>query len=259
MNYIREKFHQSDYCLGMWCNMGSSLSVEMISLIGFDWALIDLEHGPTDQDSLLHLLQPLSNCGTAPIVRIAWNDPVRFKRTLDLGVSGVMVPYVNTAEEAEMAVKAMRYPPEGIRGASYTNRATGFGMNYHSYYKKANDSLLTIVQIETEEAVSNSSEIAGVAGVDVLFVGPLDLSISLGVAGNYDSPIFTKALEKVQKSADQEGKKAGILVSNEKMLKDILGLGFTFIAYGSDSGLLVNGMKKNKEIFDKSTLSGKSE
>ena len=251
MNFIRKEALNAKLFSGVWCNIGSSLTVEMAALAKFDWVLIDLEHGSADFESLVHQVQVLGNRKTAPIVRIAWNDPPRFKRVLDLGISGVMVPYINTAEEARQAAKSMRYPPEGMRGVAYLNRATEFGKSFKEYFTEANDNLITIVQIETQEAVKNASEIAAVEGVDVLFVGPLDLSVNLGIPQQFDHPNFREALKNVVSAARSNNKIAGILLSREEQLEAMVADGFSFIALGSDSGMVAAGMLRNAEAFRK--------
>lgn len=253
MTFIRQQVLSGGLCAGAWCNLGSTLTVEMACLAGFDWVLIDLEHGSSDFETLVRQAGVLSFSRTAAIVRIAWNDPPRFKRVLDLGVSGVMVPYVTTAEEARQAARSMRYPPDGIRGVAYLNRASGFGQNFKDYFRQANDNLLTIVQIETEQAVANAAEIADVEGVDVLFVGPLDLSVSLGLAQQFNHPRFTEALTAVNEAARSKGKRTGILISGEDQLPAMVQRGFSFIAMGSDAGMVSAGMRKNMEAFRKHT------
>ena len=179
----------------------------------------------------------------APVVRIAWNDAVLFKRVLDLGVSGVMAPMVNSAEEARRAAVAMRFPPEGVRGVARMNRASEFGPSFTDYFKNANSKLPTIVQIETKAAIENLDEVAAVDGVDVLFVGPLDLSVSLGVPDQFDHPIEQGALAKVVQACGKARKALGILVANEDQLKQVRRLGFTFVAIGSDGGSVVKEMR----------------
>jgi 2-keto-3-deoxy-L-rhamnonate aldolase RhmA len=243
MKWIRERALRGEWLGGTFLNLGSSVTAEIAGKAGFDWLLFDIEHGMGDRQELLAQLQAVEASPAAPVVRIAWNDAVRFKRVLDLGVSGVMTPYVNTAEEARRAAAAMRYPPEGVRGVARLNRACDFGPSFEDYFKNANSRLLTIVQIETKTAIENLDEIAAVDGVDVLFVGPLDLSVSLGVPDQFDHPVEQEALAKVVKACRGAGKAPGILVANEAQLKTVKALGFTFVAIGSDGGLLVREMR----------------
>ena len=243
MKWIRERVLGGEWMGGTFLNLGSSLTAEIAGKSGFDWVLIDIEHGMGDRYELLAQLQAVESTPAAPVVRIAWNDPVLFKRVLDLGVSGVMVPMVNSAEEARRAAAAMRFPPEGVRGVARMNRSCDFGPGFMDYFKNANSKLLTIVQIETRAAIDRLPEIAAVEGVDVLFVGPLDLSVSLGVPDQFDHPLEQEALAKVVKACREAGKAPGILVANEDQLKRVKALGFSFVAIGSDGGVVVREMR----------------
>lgn len=247
MTFIHDRVTAGERLIGTWCNLGSSITVEMAGLAGFDWVLIDNEHGVGDYAALVGQVQAAASTPAAPIVRIAWNDPVMFKRVLDLGVAGVMVPYVQSAGEAWQAVRAMRYPPEGVRGVASLTRATGFGPGFREYFARANGELLTIVQIETPAGVAAADEIAAVDGVDVLFVGPLDLSTSLGIQGQYTNPHFLDAIESVTAAAAKHGKASGILALDSAMLAPMLERGMTFVAHGSDGGLVASGMRANVE------------
>jgi 4-hydroxy-2-oxoheptanedioate aldolase len=245
MNFIRQRALSGELLSGCFLNLGSSLTVEMAGQVGFDFLLIDLEHGSGDQEALVHQLQAASATPAAPLVRIAWNEPWRFKRVLDAGAMGVMIPWVNDAEEARAAAAAMRYFPDGIRGAAVLNRGSSFGLHFEEYFTQANDNLTTVVQIETREALDNAAEIAAVPGVDVLFVGPFDLSISLGLRGQFEHPDFIAALDRVASAAKDAGKAAGILLQQQDQVADLVERGYTFICLGSDGGLVANGMRSN--------------
>jgi 2-keto-3-deoxy-L-rhamnonate aldolase RhmA len=243
MNFIRERVLKGEVMFGIGANLGSSLTVEMMGAAGFDWTWIDCEHGTGDYSELIHQMQAASVGSAPPVVRIAWNEAPRFKRVLDLGAVGIMVPYVCTAEEARQASQAMRYPPEGVRGVAKFNRACGYGQDFDGYFEKANSHLLTIVQIETVEAVKNANEIAAVDGVDVLFIGPLDLSVSLGIAQQFEHPEFLGAMDRVSAACKKNGKAAGILVPNLAYLEKWIAKGFTFLIVGSDGGIVAAGLK----------------
>ena len=242
MRFLRKRVLAGEVLSGTFCNIGSAITTEIAGRAGFDWLLLDLEHGAGDQSELMHQLQAAGAADTPAIVRIAWNEPWRFKRVLDAGAAGVMVPWVSTPEEATAAAEAMRYFPDGIRGAATLIRANGFSRNRDEYLEAANDNLLTVVQIETRQAVDNAAAIAAVAGVDVLFVGPFDLSIGLGIRGEFDHPRFTAALDQVVAGAQAAGKAAGILLQRPDQVAATVKRGFTFIALGSDGGLVANGM-----------------
>ncbi len=252
MKYLHGRVEKGERLFGTWCNLGSSITAEIAGLAGFDWVLIDMEHGSGDYGNLVHQIQAVAATPAAPIVRIAWNDPVAFKRVLDLGASGIMVPYVQTADEARSAVRAMRYPPNGVRGVASLNRATRFGVGFAEYAARADTELLTIVQIETPAAVENAAQIAAVEGVDVLFVGPLDLSTGLGVQGRYDEPAYLDAIDRVVEAARDAGKASGILLLSADAVEPMAARGLRFIALGSDGGLVAAGMRANAELVAKS-------
>jgi 4-hydroxy-2-oxoheptanedioate aldolase len=165
-----------------------------------------------------------------------------------------MVPYVNTADQARQAVEAMRYPPKGIRGVASLNRACEFGIGFQQYFATANDQLLTVIQIETRQAVEQVEAIAAIDGADVLFVGPTDLSASLGLERRFDQPEFLKALRKVVAACKSEGKAPGILVSNPEQMELMITEGFTFVAVGSDGGVVAAGMQNLANAFKKHKL-----
>jgi 4-hydroxy-2-oxoheptanedioate aldolase len=243
MKFIRDRVLRGELMFGIGANLGSSLTVEMIGKSGFDWTWIDCEHGTGDYSELIVQIQAASINDAAPIVRIAWNETPRFKRVLDLGAAGIMVPYVNSAKEAKQAAQAMRYPPEGVRGVAKFNRACGFGRDFDEYFANANNNLLTAVQIETEMAVNNADEIASVQGVDVLFIGPLDLSVNLGIAQQYEHQMFDDAMDRVAVACKNHKKAAGILVPNLDYLPHWIEKGFTFVVVGSDGGCVANGLQ----------------
>jgi 2-keto-3-deoxy-L-rhamnonate aldolase RhmA len=249
MKWIRERVLSGELLGGTFLNLGSSLTAEIAGQSGLDWLLIDLEHGAGDRHELLFQLQAIESTPAAAIVRIAWNDPVRFKRILDLGSSGIMVPYVQSADEARRAVAAMRYPPAGVRGVASMHRACGFGSNFDEYFRSADSQLLTVVQIETAAAVDHVDEIAAVDGVDVLFVGPMDLSISLGIARQWDHPAFSAAVNKVVSACRKEGKAAGTLVQSEEQIERSVAVGFSFLALSSDGAMVVKGMRGAAAAF----------
>lgn len=239
---FRRRVLAREWLAGTFLNLGSPMTVEIAGLAGFDWILIDHEHGPGGQDVLLHQLHAAAATPAFPVVRIAQNETARFKRVLDMGASGVMVPYVNTAAEARAAVAAMRYPPHGVRGVAKFNRGAGFGGDFEEYYAHSHERLLTVMQIETPEAVANIDAIAAVDGADVLFVGPTDLSYNLGIRDQLESAQFTDILRRVSNAAQRHGKSAGILVHNAALVPGMRELGYTFTALGSDGGAVRAGL-----------------
>lgn len=251
MKFIRDRALRRELMFGVGAQLGSSLTVEMIGAAGFDWTWIDCEHGAGDHSELIAQIQVAALGSAPPVVRIAWNEAPRFKRVLDLGASGIMVPYVNTKAEASLAAQSMRYQPEGIRGVAQSPRSCGFGRHFEDYYAKANDHLLTVLQIETKEAVDNAAEIAAVPGVDVLFVGPFDLSVNMEIMKNFDHPEFVAALQKVSDACKQHGKVAGILTPKPDYIAPWIDMGYTFFVVGSDTGFMMNGLNQISGICQK--------
>ncbi len=225
--------------VGCWLEMCSPIAAEVIAQAGYDAVLIDLEHGPgsiLDAVALMHAVQARA---CAPLIRVPSNDPVILKRVLDIGVVGVMIPAVNTAAEATAAVAACRYPPKGIRGmATSIVRASDYGANSRDYLAAADDSLLIMCQIESAEAVDNVAAIAATEGVDLLFIGPSDLSASLGYPGEPDHPEVRKKMAQVEAAAKQAGRALGGIPTPERSAEDLLAAGYGLILADSDVGLL---------------------
>jgi len=244
MQWIDRSKLQTQVMAGTFLNLGSPTSVEIAADTGFDWLLIDLEHGSGSLADLRNMLLACRGSSAAPIVRIRSVDPDTVKFVMDSGAAGIMFPYVSTAVEGQRGVDCIKYPPMGSRGVAGSIRATDFGRNWKQYFSEANDNSLVVVQIETPEAVEASAEIAAIDGVDVLFVGPLDLSVNLGCPGDFSQPHFVAALERVIQACSDNGKTAGILTKTgfEQQHKD---LGFRFTAIGSDSHAVVQAMDAN--------------
>ena len=231
---------------GTFLNLASPLSARMAAQLGFDWLLIDLEHGACTEETLPSLLLAVEGTACAPIVRVVSNNQDSIKRALDFGAVGVMVPYVSTAEQAKAAVSFTRYPPAGCRGVASSTIATGFGMRTDEYHQSAATDVLTIVQIETREGVENADSIAAVDGVDVLFVGPLDLSFNLGCPKQYDDPNLHAAFDQVIQACVDHNKAAGILSTPERV-EGHQTQGFSFVAVGSDAGALREGLERFRD------------
>lgn len=244
MRWIARNKLRTQLMAGTFLNLGSAASVEIAADTGFDWLLIDLEHGSGSEADLRNMLLACRGSSAAPIVRIRSVAPDTVKFVMDSGAAGVMFPYVSTVEQAQQAVGSIKYPPMGYRGVAGVIRATGFGRNWKQYFAEANDNSLVVVQIETPEAVDASGDIAAIDGVDVLFVGPLDLSVNLGCPGDFTQPRFVDALKKVVKSCNDHGKTPGVLTKAgfEQQHRD---LGFRFTAVGSDCTAVAESMVTN--------------
>jgi 4-hydroxy-2-oxoheptanedioate aldolase len=247
MKWIRRKALAREVCSGAWLNLGSSVTAGIAGRAGYDWVLIDLEHGSGNFGDLLHQLDALEAHPPAVIVRMPCIDMSIFKQVLDLGPAGVMVPQVSNAAEAATLVDMLRIPPLGRRGAATTTRASQYGFGYRRYLEEANQNLLGVAQIESLEAIENIGEIAAVDGIDVLFVGPGDLGTDLELRGR--AADFDRLVERVVACARDNGKAAGVLVRNEQEARKYLRMGFTFIALGTDRGMVVKGMIDGASFF----------
>ena len=240
--WIDKRRLESEFLSGTFLNLGSATSVEIAAGIGFDWLLLDFEHGAGSLSQLRAMLLACRGSTSAPIVRIRSVDPDVVKFVMDSGAAGIMFPFVSSVDEARDAVRAMKYPPLGARGVAGVIRATDYGVNWREYFDQANDRSTVIVQIETAEAVEAAEEIAALEGVDVLFVGPLDLSVNMGCPGDFTPPPFVAALERVVAACRRHGKSAGIL-SRPELVRRHKQLGFRFFALGSDAGAILQGLR----------------
>ena len=250
MKNIKARIYNGEILIGSWLNLGSSLTSEIVGMSGFDWVLIDIEHGSGSEGQILQQLQALEHTPAASFVRVESYQRQRFHRILDLGAEGIMCPRINTLEEARQAAKAIRYPPDGVRGVARMVRATNFGSDFSEYYANQKKNLVCIVQIETEEILNSLDAVAAIDEIDVLFVGPMDLSIALGVYGQLDHPRFIDALKATADAATKEGKAAGILLQNPEEFKKYYELGFRFIACSSDSSFVQIGARKMAESLN---------
>lgn len=226
--------------IGLWSSLSSHYTVEVIAGAGFDWILLDTEHSPNDVTLVLAQLQAAAAYPVSTLVRPAWNDVVLIKRHLDIGVQTLLIPWVQTPEDAERAVRAMRYPPQGMRGVSVSARHNRFG-RVKDYFEHVHDELCLLVQIETRAALENIEAIAAVDGVDGLFIGPADLSADFGRVGTTSTPEITTVIENAVGRIRASGKAAGILWGEEAEAKRWLERGVNFIAVGSDLNLLARG------------------
>ena len=215
----------------------SNLVAEIIAHSGFDWILLDTEHSPNELPDLVTQLQAMSLGTASPVVRAAWNDAVLIKRILDIGAQTILLPYVQSAEEARRAVSAVRYPPRGVRGVSAASRASNFG-RVRDYLKQADQQICLLLQIETRAALDQLEAISSIEGVDGVFIGPADLSASLGHIGEPQHPETQHALEDAARRLVRLGKPAGILAVVEADARRYIEWGYSFVAVGVDTSLL---------------------
>lgn len=234
--------------IGIWNTVPGPVVTEALACCGYDWVLVDTEHSVTDVPDTLGMMQVLAAHGVQAVVRAATNDVVLIKRFLDLGAQNVMIPYVQSAAEAEAAVRAMHYAPRGVRGVSGMTRANGYGA-VAGYFEAAADELCLILQIETALAVERIAEIAGVPGVDALFIGPADLGMSIGRTGGMADPEVRALVERAVRGIVAAGKPAGILVTDPALAQDCIAWGTTFTAVGVDLSLLVGAARGLRAQF----------
>ena len=247
-NRFKEALLKNQHQKGLWLTLASSYSTEALAGAGFDWLLLDMEHSPNEMDTILAQLQVLAAYPVNAVVRPVWNDPLLIKRLLDIGVQTLLLPYVQNALEAEQAVRSMRYAPQGIRGVSSVTRATHFG-RVKDYMKGCEEELCLLVQIETQVSLDHLEAIANVDGVDGVFIGPADLSASLGFPGQQDHPIVIKTIEDAIKRIRACGKGAGILTADKKLAKHYINAGTTFTAVGVDAALLARAAEALAKEF----------
>lgn len=238
INRFKKAIRENRQQIGLWSTLSTALAAEVVAGAGFDWLLLDTEHSPADVLSVLSQLQALSGYSeVTAIVRPASNDSVLIKRFLDIGAQSLLIPHVQTADEAAAAVAAVRYPPKGIRGVSALTRATQFG-RVGDYASRASDEICLLVQIETRKGLDALEEIAAVDGVDGIFIGPGDLAASLGHIGALNHPEVLAAIEDAITRTVQCGKPVGILTGNTVFAERCIKLGTCFTAVGVDAGLL---------------------
>ncbi len=237
-NPLKRKLKKREVVIGTFVGLGHPDVTEWLSKLGFDWLLLDAEHGPLGFETLQRMMQSMNGTSCIPIVRPQWNDLVVIKRVLDLGAYGVLVPWVNSKEEAENAVRACRYPPEGLRG--YGPRRAG--MFDPNYYATANEEILITVQIETEKALKNLDEILSVEGIDACYIGPSDLSCSLGfgIPPKWDEPRYLAAFDRVLEAAERHGKPAGMFATLDN-IQWAIEKGFRFNTVGNADAFLIRG------------------
>ncbi len=247
---IRERTLAGEVVVGAFVMLGSPGGAELLARAGFDWLIVDCEHGTGTEADVLAQLYAIESAGalggrtTAALVRPEEGTRLRIGRALDMGAEGLMIPRLETVEEIRRVVSWFRYPPDGVRGLALGTRGAEQGEVAHADVRRLNARLLGIIQIESGAAVAAARETAAIDGVDVLFVGPTDLSHALGVPGRFDDPTFTAALDTVVSACRAHGKAPGILLRKLGDLDRYLELGFTFVGLGSDGAFVTDGARE---------------
>jgi 4-hydroxy-2-oxoheptanedioate aldolase len=230
---LKARLKAGEKLLGAWTMTDSPDNAEVMAQSGLDFLLMDHEHGQAMIPDAIAQLRAIKGTRCAGLMRVPWNDAVYIKRVLDAGIQGVMVPQVNTPEQARAVVAACRYPPLGMRGAAGGTRATAYGADM-SYYDRAADETLIIVQIETREAVENTAAIAAIDGIDMIFIGPRDLSAYLGKLNRFDDPELRALIGEIEQATLKSGKALGTVAPTGALAKQLFDRGYSFLISGSD-------------------------
>ncbi len=248
---IQDAFRTRTQQVGFWLSIGHPTSAEIASQFGFDFIVIDGEHTDNSYETIASLVRGIeaSEGESVPLVRVSWNDPAEIKRVLDLGARGVLVPMIETAEEARNLVESTRFPPDGRRGVS-GSRAAKWGTDLDSYLPSANMELATIVQIESELGVKNAADITHVDGIHGVFIGPVDLSTSLGVYGEWESERFKDAIDEIITAAHDAGISVGTLVGDPSQIPTRLDWGVDYIVAGTDKSTLASGIGEAVSTYE---------
>jgi 2-keto-3-deoxy-L-rhamnonate aldolase RhmA len=242
---LRRRVQAGEPTVGVFVGLGAPAAAEIVARAGSDWAILDLEHGLGSVAELHAQLLAVQSTPTAAIVRVPSVERLRIDRALDMGADGVMLPQVRTVVEARDGVSWMRYPPAGVRGVALVTRGAGYGATDHpDLAGRVNESLLGVFQVESPEAVAAADELAEIDGVDVLFVGPADLSHAMGIPGQITHSEFTAALDRVIAACRRHGKAAGILLKDGASVAASRERGFTFLGVGSDVSFVIGGARR---------------
>ncbi len=246
-NHVKRRLAAGEPSIGTWLALPSPEAAEYVCTLGFDWLVADTEHSPIDIRTLAHMFTAMSKSGTAPMVRIPWNTPENFKRVLDAGAWGVVVPMVNSRSEAEQAVAAVRYPPVGQRSLGGGRHGLGFDTTADEYFRRASEELLLVLQIEHIQGVEHADEILSVPGVDACFIGPNDLAASMGVGLGVPlestDPRMIEAIDRVRQACIRHGVAPGIHCSGAAGITQRLSEGFKFLAMASELRYMLSGLQ----------------
>ena len=242
MKSFRQKLRDRELLLGGWVQLAHPAPSEIMARLGYDWICVDLEHGAIDLESMTNIFRTIDAFDCTPVARLPINDPVWIHRSLDAGARALIIPMVKTAEEAEIAVREAKYPPRGTRGYGYS-RANMHGIDFDSYIQTANDDIAMIMQIEHKDAIGNLDSILDVPDVDGLFIGPLDLSGSMGITGQLDHPDMVDALKRYRGVCADHKTPAGmhIVRPDSGNVRANIEDGYTLIALGLDNVFIHDG------------------
>lgn len=253
-NEAKKRLLAGEKLSAAWSQTGSTVTAEILAQSGFDMIVVDCEHAPIDPPQLLPIIQAINGYDSMVMARAPWNDLVTIKRMLDCGLQGIHIPYVNNVEETVKAVRACKYPPLGNRGIAGSPRAAGFGANKGQYLQRANDELLVLVALETPEAVANLDAMLDVDYLDGIFIGPMDLSTTMGYFGTPSHPEVQKVIREVEKKVLSKGKLLATVGANAAASKELYERGYSYVIFASDVTTLrasVEGQVKDFNEYNK--------
>ena len=243
VNLFKQRLTNGTAQIGLWLGLADAYCAELAANAGFDWLLIDGEHAPNELRGLLSQLQAVAAYASQPVIRPVIGDTALIKQVLDLGAQTLLVPMVESAEQARQLVRAIHYPPQGIRGVGSALARASRWNSIPGYLDLANEQMCLLVQIENPEGLANLDAIAAVEGVDGVFIGPADLSAAMGHRGNPGHPEVQAAIEDAIMRIQRAGKAAGILSADEALARRYIELGAAFVAVGVDTTVLMRGLQ----------------
>ena len=250
-NVFKKNLLEKKQQIGLWSNLCSEITADIIAGAGYDWILLDMEHSANDTKSVLSQAQAIQAKNKSEVlVRPPWNDPVKIKPLLDYGFNSLVIPMVNNQEDAQKAVMACHYPPKGIRGVAMSQRGNDYTRD-KNYFKNIDENICLIPQLETVNSIKNISSIATVEGVTALFIGPADLSADMGILGQFDNKELWLLIEKAVSEIKKNNKSVGTLIGRKDLVQRSIDIGFDFVACGTDSNLLAKGSDDLLSVFKK--------
>lgn len=248
---LKERLKAGDILFGPFIRMSEPSVTEIIGYAGYDFAIIDLEHGPMSVRDAENLVRAANQAGISPIIRVRESAETMILRALDTGAAGVQIPQINSVEAARASVSSSKFYPEGHRGVcKYTRNAEYSNIKTPKYFEKANEDTLTILQIEGKEGIEKIDEILDVPGIDVLFLGPYDLSQALGITGQVDDPKVIDVIEKITKKCIEKGIAVGCFAINTEAAKKFIQMGIQYMAYSIDTGMLYESFLSERIKLD---------
>ncbi len=244
-NILKKKLQRQEVTIGSWITLGHTSIAEIMAKAGFEWLVVDMEHSVITLDIAQQLIQVIEGCGIIPLVRVGENNPNIIKRVVDAGAYGVIVPMINTKDQAEAAVKAIKYPPLGTRGVGLA-RAQGYGDKFDEYAASINEESVVIAQVEHIDAVNNLESILSVKGIDGCIIGPYDLSGSLGVPGKFNHPDVLAAVKKVEQTCKERKVALGmhVIQPDYRLVLERISKGYSFIGFSLDILFLGNSVRE---------------